>query len=349
MDAPRHRGRRLISAYLLVNPRSGTSTPSAAELIAAARRRGVETRTLRPGDDAAALVREAAEGGAGSLGIAGGDGSLACAAAVALERDLPLVVGPFGTENHFARDLGLHRDDPLAALDAFGGEERRVDAATVGGRVFLNNVSLGIYASMVHDPAHETRNRVAAAARVLAALFGRSRRALTLSFEAEGRREQLHALVLLVASNDYGSDPRADVTRRERLDEGLLHAYVIEAVGRLKLARLLARAAVGRRGRGVGGLGGAELPRRLAPPADPRSRRRRGGRPRAAARVRDQTARPARAPSSFGGWRSRRACLRLSAAYQQRKAASMTAQQLKEKFRNFPEAELRRKILLARR
>jgi diacylglycerol kinase family enzyme len=246
VDAPRDRGRRLITDFLLVNPRSGTSSPSAAELIAAARERGVEARVLTREDDAAVLVREAAERGARALGIAGGDGSLACAATVALERDLPLVVVPFGTENHFARDLGLDRDDPLAALDAFGGEERRVDAATVGGRVFLNNVSLGIYASMVHDPAHETRNRAAAGLRVLAALFGRSRRPLALSFEAEGRREQLSALVLLVASNDYGSDPRADVTRRERLDEGLLHAYVIEAVGRLKLAGLLARAVVGR-------------------------------------------------------------------------------------------------------
>ena len=50
--------------------------------------------------------------------MAGGDGSLAAVAEVAIERDLPFVCIPFGTRNHFARDLGLDRDDPLGALAA---------------------------------------------------------------------------------------------------------------------------------------------------------------------------------------------------------------------------------------
>ena len=47
------------------------------------------------------------EGGAESLAVAGGDGSVAAVAGVAMECDLPLVVVPTGTLNHFARDLGL--------------------------------------------------------------------------------------------------------------------------------------------------------------------------------------------------------------------------------------------------
>ena len=79
--------------------------------------------------------------------MAGGDGSLAAVAEVAIEQDVPFVCIPFGTRNHFARDLGLDRDDPLAALAAFdGGVERRVDVGRVGDRLFLNNVSLGLYA-----------------------------------------------------------------------------------------------------------------------------------------------------------------------------------------------------------
>ena len=77
--------------------------------------------------------------------MAGGDGSVAAVAGVAVERDLPLVVVPTGTLNHFARDLGLDLARPLAALDAFasGHHERRVDVGRINGRLFINNVSLG--------------------------------------------------------------------------------------------------------------------------------------------------------------------------------------------------------------
>jgi diacylglycerol kinase family enzyme len=64
--------------------------------------------------------------------MAGGDGSLTSVATVALERDLPFVCIPFGTRNHFARDLDIDTGDPIAALGAFTGPERRVDVGATG-------------------------------------------------------------------------------------------------------------------------------------------------------------------------------------------------------------------------
>ena len=82
--------------------------------------------------------------------MAGGDGSLATVAAAALAHDLPFVCVPAGTRNHFARDLGLDPADPIAALDALSdGIEGRIDVGEVNGCLFLNNVSLGIYAEAV--------------------------------------------------------------------------------------------------------------------------------------------------------------------------------------------------------
>ena len=204
---------------------------------------------LGPGDDLAGIAREHAEAGAPALGMAGGDGSLAAVAGEALEHDVPFVCVPFGTRNHFAQDLDLDCDDPVSVLDAFrDGEERRVDVGMVDGRVFLNNVSLGLYASLVHDPAHETKNRLAAALRMIPAAFGKSRRPLDLTVEVEGRSERRRALVLLVANNDYALDAISDLGQRTRLDEGCLHAYVVEAVGRWRLVGLFARALSGRIG-----------------------------------------------------------------------------------------------------
>ena len=136
-----------------------------------AREKAIGTRLLRPGEDAAAVAAEAASG-AKAVGMAGGDGSLAAVAEVAIERDLPFVCVPFGTRNHFARDLGLDRRDPVAALEAFAGEERRVDVGRAGERLFLNNVSIGAYASLVHGrEAHRRRKESLATARALLRLL----------------------------------------------------------------------------------------------------------------------------------------------------------------------------------
>jgi diacylglycerol kinase family enzyme len=212
--------------------------------VAAALERDWDVRLLGEGEDVAELAQAAAARGAEALGMAGGDGSLAPVAAAALEADVPFLPVPFGTRNHFARDAGFDVDDPLATLDA--QEELRVDVGVVNGRVFLNNVSLGIYASLVHDPDRKTKNRLVALARLAQAAFARTRRPLHIRFEADGRTETHAALLLLVAAGDYGADELGGLGVRERLDEGRLHAYVIEAAARRTLVALLARAVVGR-------------------------------------------------------------------------------------------------------
>lgn len=206
--------------YLIVNPRSGDDSPSADELVEAAEAHGVHCHVLREGDDVAALAREAA---ADVLGIAGGDGSLGLVAQVALERDLPFVCIPFGTRNHFARDLGLDRDDPLGALAAFAGVEQRIDVARVNGRLFLNNLSLGIYADLVHRREHHRRR-----GDLLAGV-----RALTrLSREHHRLRVRLDGVVLetrmLLVSNNAYDLSLFDVGERSSLTEGLLHLYTTQ-------------------------------------------------------------------------------------------------------------------------
>ena len=233
--------------FLLVNPRSGSAAAAADRLVEEAEARGIEVRDVGA-RGFGEVAREAADDGATILGVAGGDGSIAPVAQVAVERDVPLLCVPLGTRNHFARDLGLDPEDPLAALDALAAEERRVDVGAVNGRVFVNNVSLGVYASLVHDPAHRTKNRLVALWRMVAAATGRGRRPLDLSFDRadEGGSERRQALVLFVGNNEYRLVNVADFGERPRLDAGRLHVHVVEPVGRWRLFALLARAAAGR-------------------------------------------------------------------------------------------------------
>ena len=153
--------------------------------------------------------------------MAGGDGSLAQVAQVALERDLPFVCVPFGTRNHFARDIGLDRDDPIASLDSFGGRERRIDVGRVAGDLFLNNVSLGHYATLVHRREHHRRRRDAFARLRALLLTITNREPLGLTID----REPVEASVALVSNNDYKLE-LLSIGERERLDEGQLHLYL---------------------------------------------------------------------------------------------------------------------------
>lgn len=210
-----------MRSYLIVNPSSGDG--GAEELVAEARKRGIETHLLRDGDDLRALAREA---DADALGMAGGDGSLAAVAEVAIERGLPFVCVPFGTRNHFARDVGLDRDDPVAALDAFvDGVERRIDVGRANDRLFLNNVSLGVYARLVHRREHHRRRRDALARlRALAAVITQRH---PVGIRVDG--EPITARVVLVSNNAYQLD-LLSIGERASIDEGRLHLYATHRV-----------------------------------------------------------------------------------------------------------------------
>ncbi|GAA1959795.1 diacylglycerol kinase family protein [Catenulispora subtropica] len=89
------------------------------------------------------------------MGVAGGDGTVSAVAAVAADTGRPLVVVPAGTRNHFARDLGLDLRDPGRALDALvDGEPTQVDLGVLSPRVFINNVSFGMYADALLEPGY---------------------------------------------------------------------------------------------------------------------------------------------------------------------------------------------------
>ncbi|TMK76977.1 MAG: hypothetical protein E6G45_11480 [Actinobacteria bacterium] len=200
-----------MGGFLVINAHARRGV-QADELSDEAERRGIQTHLLGPDDDPAEIARTAPEG---ALGVAGGDGSLAPVAEIAIERDLPFVVVPFGTRNHFARDLGFDRDDPFAALAAFDNTtEQGVDVGRANGRLFLNNVSLGIYARLVHRRELRRRRREAfARLRALGILL---RRPGALGVTIDGR--PVEARVVVVANNHYKLE-LFSLGARERLDE----------------------------------------------------------------------------------------------------------------------------------
>jgi diacylglycerol kinase family enzyme len=213
---------------LFVNPKSGGGKAARAGLAARARELGIEAIVFGPGDDLAALAAAAVADGADALGAAGGDGSLAVVAAAALTNGLPFVCVPAGTRNHFALDLGVDRGDLSGSLEAFtDGVERRIDVAKVNGRLFLNNVSLGIYGDAVRQPAYRS-----AKARTLletaASVLGPSAAATGLEVVDDRGFVNRDPAVVLVSNNPYSLDPPAVPGTRPALDTGQIGVIVLD-------------------------------------------------------------------------------------------------------------------------
>ena len=207
---------------LFVNPRSGDGRAERVGLVEAARQRELETVVLEPGQDLEELVRAAVGRGADGLAMAGGDGSQALVASIAAEHDLPYACIPSGTRNHFALDLGVDREDVVGALDAFtDGGERYVDLGEVNGRVFVNNVSLGVYAEAVgQDEYRAAKTRTLM--ETLVDTLGSEAKPTELRWrDGEGDAHASTALIL-VSNNVYRLGASIGSGTRPRLDEAVL-------------------------------------------------------------------------------------------------------------------------------
>lgn len=234
---PRARPRRQGEPVLIMNLKSGGGKAERFGLPDECRSRGIEPVVLRPGDDLTALAEAAVGRGAAAIGMAGGDGSQAAVAAVAARLQVPHVCVPAGTRNHFALDLGLDRDDVVGALDAYADRiERRIDLATVNGRTFVNNCSLGVYAKIVRSPEYRDA-KLRTAADLLPAYVGPSAEPLDLRYTGPDGTGYRSAHLILVSNNPYQLAHPGGRGTRERLDLGLLGIVAVQVAGAAEARR----------------------------------------------------------------------------------------------------------------
>ena len=219
---PAARTARARSGVLLINPKSGGGKAERFDLAGEARKRGIRPVVLERGDDLLKLAEQALSDGADVIGMAGGDGSQALVATVAMRHNVPHVCIPAGTRNHFALDLGLDRDDVIGALDAFtDGVERRIDLASVNEHVFVNNASLGVYAEVVQSDAYRDA-KLETWTQMLPELLGPGAPPIDLEFEGPDGTELSDAPLVLVSNNPYQLTSLAGAGTRARLDTGRL-------------------------------------------------------------------------------------------------------------------------------
>jgi diacylglycerol kinase family enzyme len=231
-----------VHGVLIVNLKSGAGNVERHHVVEHCHQRGIEVVVLRPGDDLEQLAGAAIDAGADAIGMAGGDGSQAVVASVAAERHVAMVVVPAGTRNHLALDLGLDRRDVLGALDAFGeARERCIDIGDVNDRVFVNNVSLGLYANIVRSPEYRDA-KVDTALSALPTMLGPGSRPFDLNFRGPRGEHHTGAHLIQISNNPY----RRGSTTRPRLDSGRLGVLTLEIADDKAFGALLAATTTGK-------------------------------------------------------------------------------------------------------
>ncbi len=175
-----------------------------------------------------------------ALGVAGGDGTCASVAGVALDNDLPLAVFAAGTFNHFAKALGLaqYSDTADSVRTGTGGA---VDVARIDGVPFLNTASIGLYPDFVaeRDRLSGRWGKMVATVIALPRVFAAAEPVvLTLN----GRPDRIWTV--FVGNGHY--TPRGLVSSsRDHMADGQMDVQVILDRGRLSRTRAVIGSLIG--------------------------------------------------------------------------------------------------------
>jgi diacylglycerol kinase family enzyme len=227
-----------MSGVVFLNPRSGPDETGANEL----RQRfpGHRVEECKPGD-LPQRVKEAVDEHVSFVAVAGGDGTIRCAAEQMTGSDVPLLPVPAGTRNHFAQDVGLSSLDDAADAAAAGHVEP-VDVGVVNGRVFVNNSSIGLYPKIViRREAHERRLRKGVAN--LVAVWEQLLHGRKIGVTIDGA--SFPAWMVFVGNGVYG-EGLLDLADREELCGHVLDVRAVRADRPLARLRVLGALALGR-------------------------------------------------------------------------------------------------------
>lgn len=225
---------------IVVNPTAGPAwSPTWTDLLREELPRA-DIHELEEGEDLVALLSDPAYD---AVGVCGGDGTVAAAAGVALDRGVPLIVVPGGTLNHLARDLGI--EDASDAVEAVrAGTMACIDLGVVAERPFINTLTFGGYSAVV-DTRERLQPFMGKWPALVVALIWELPRMRPLRLTIDGERVDVW---LGWVGNGAYEPPGLAPAWREQLDDGLLDVRLVHGGPRYARTRFVLAALVGRLG-----------------------------------------------------------------------------------------------------
>ena len=188
--------------------------------------------TGAPSPTSAELAKRAIQEGYPVCIVAGGDGTVALAAAALLDTPVTLGILPFGSVMNIANGLGIPLE-PVEAAEVIA--RRRVvhaDAGEVRGKIFFETAGIGLDAEMFGAARHAERGNWRRALR-------RAWRWLThtsyrVAITVDGREDRQRALQVFVMNSPYYGWS-LELLPRVSMTDGLLDVAVFPRMGRWAL------------------------------------------------------------------------------------------------------------------
>ena len=226
---------------LVVNPASGSGT--GADIIDEVRNALPRTEVveLTDDDDIADVLRSVAER-AEVLAVGGGDGTVSCAAAAAIEAGLPLAVFPGGTFNHFAKDIGCETvEKTVEAIRR--GSVACVDMVCLNEKqMVVNTASIGAYPAFVRT-RERYEHKIGKPLAGLYAMYHTLRHEVPVRIRYDNKT--LQTFLFFLGNSAYLPSGFAP-SRRDRIDDGLMDVRILETGHRFSKLRILLAVTLGR-------------------------------------------------------------------------------------------------------
>ena len=239
-----------VKIEVIVNSSSGPGHETGIQdiLAEAFKAGGVDARVslAKSGFEVIKLAEQAVRGDAETIVAGGGDGTISSVASAIIGTDKRLGVLPFGTMNHFAKDLGIPLDLAGAVEIIVAGHATNVDVGEVNGHIFINNSSLGLYPSLVHKREKQQQLGWGKWPAYIWAALAVMRRYpfLNVHVGVDGADLKSRTPFVFIGNNEYQMET-LDIGGRAHLDKGKLSLYMTNRTGRLGLLRLALRALLG--------------------------------------------------------------------------------------------------------
>jgi diacylglycerol kinase (ATP) len=164
--------------------------------------------------------------------VAGGDGTVAPAAAALLDTPVVLGILPFGSVMNIAHGLGLPLEPVKAAEVIARRNAQKADAAEVNGKVFFETAGIGLDAEMFGAARHMERGNWRRALR--RAVRWVTHHSYRVSITVDGREDRQRAMQVFVMNSPYYGWA-LELLPQVSMTDGLLDVAVFPRVGRWAL------------------------------------------------------------------------------------------------------------------
>lgn len=219
--------------FVVINPASGNNEPILNSINDVFMNHDVEWQVsvTTPETDATTLISENISADVDAVAVYGGDGTVLDAANALIGSDTPLVILPGGTANALADELCIPNKVESALELIFQGDAsiKAIDVVQVNNRYFLLRIGTGMVSTFSRSVDREMKDRYGNIAYIIGAL------------KAVTNPENIH-FKLTVDGQDFESDGVACLITNAtvlgmlglrlspdiRIDDGLLHAYIVD-------------------------------------------------------------------------------------------------------------------------